>query len=387
MLDITATTELRLLDLVQDLEARYHSTYGTPPINLSHWDTSVEFRRALSAHVWASFDGDVIDYVYPSRVGTLPQVLKKLGVRDGHDGLIVPSGTAGIVCAANWLRTRRVRHVAIISPTYWTTVHSLRLMGIDASIVPARRSGSGFRLSAMHAAGAEDAIWMTLPYYSTGVYLDDCDHDWLQWALKHGVHVVIDECLALPGREMLRRLEPHENLLAIYEPHKALSINGLKFSVIVVHPAQRPQLRHWGTVLFGSIGVGALAAISHFLSEAFDHCTASFESAVAAAFDRIRDAVKDTDVQFDEGASGNYVTMYLAGIDSSLERDAEFTWKLVKSSSAVFIPNSRNHLDPEAGYSFRLNLAAYDTRFHAAVVRLARAATELSASASSGRAL
>src|SRR6185295_745735 len=117
------------------------------------------------------------------------------------------------VCAANWLRTRRVRHVAIIGPTYWTTIHSLKLLGIDASIVPAHHSESGFRLPEMRVARAEDAIWMTLPYYSTGVYLHDCDRGWLEWALNRGVHVVIDECLALPGREMLRNLEPHENLL------------------------------------------------------------------------------------------------------------------------------------------------------------------------------
>jgi histidinol-phosphate/aromatic aminotransferase/cobyric acid decarboxylase-like protein len=380
VLDLAATTELRLLDFVQGLAERYHSTYGTPPINLSHWDTSPTFRRMLGSHVSAVFDRDVIDYVYPSRVGSLPEVLKKLGIADGHDGLIVPSGSAAIVCAANWLRSRRVTHTTVIGPTYWTTTYALNILGIDTTIVPAHRCQTGFRLPDIEDRGTDQALWITQPYYSTGVYLDRHDRERLERALARGAHLVVDECLALPGREMLRQLSPRENLLAIYEPHKAISINGLKFGVLIMHPSQRQLLRHWGTVLFGSVGVGALAAISHFLSLAFDRSVIAFETAVTSAFESIRTAVRYTDACFDDTASGNYVTMYLSGFDSSLESDADFTWELVRRSGAVFIPNSRNHLDPNAGFSFRLNLAAYDPQFHAATVRVAKAARELTAS-------
>ena len=98
--------------------------------------------------------------------------------------MVVPSGTAGIVCAANWLRTRRVRHVTIIGPTYWTTIHSLKILGIDASIVDKLNAAT---VAAMNGPGLKEqlddlAATLVTPERRTPAYLTGfVKAEWDKW--------------------------------------------------------------------------------------------------------------------------------------------------------------------------------------------------------------
>jgi histidinol-phosphate/aromatic aminotransferase/cobyric acid decarboxylase-like protein len=372
--------ELDMLEDLDDLADEYARAFGKPPFNVSHWDSARSFTDRIAESLPLSRLPNVFDYQYSYELEAAhPALVRKLGFPAGrHACLITPSGTSAIVCLLNLLRTLPITGVVTTSPVYFPVIHNAAAYGIRLTHRPMIRRTGGFRLSPSILSDQippSEAIWVTNPVYSAGVYLADEDIAALRRHSDRGGLVIADEALAIPGRELSRALGSHENFLGLYTPHKALCVNGVKFGAIVADGAYQRHFDHWADVLIGGIGIGATVAVEHFLSDRFDQYQRAYMEQILEGRHFV-DALADRlpGIELDRDASGHFVSMYASKIPGDLDLAGmrALTW----ASGASFITGRRNHFGEGVPFCWRINLARDGDPFRAALGRLATAASQ-----------
>ncbi len=373
-----AVSELEMLDDLDALADEYASEFGKHPFNVSHWDSVRAFTDRVTVPLPLSTLPSVFNYQYSYDLTIHEPVVRKLGFPDREYGtLLTPSGTSAIVCLSNLLRTLSITAVVSTSPVYFPVIHNADAYGLRFEHRPMVRGTDGFRLDASILAGripSTDAIWVTNPVYSTGVYLSDEDFGALARHMDRGGLVIADEALAIPGRELARILGHHENFLGLYTPHKAICVNGVKFGMIVADRRYQRHFDHWADVLIGGVGVSSVLAVDHFLSERFDAYQDAFLTEVQVVRRFVDSLAASTrGIELDASASGHFMTVYANGLpgDLGLSEMRSLMWE----SGASFIPGRRNHFGRSLPFCWRINLARDGHLFRAALGRLAKAAS------------
>ena len=376
-------TELDMLDALDGLADEYVRAFGSPPFNVSHWDSSRSFTDRITEPLPLSALPNVFDYRYSYELGSHPSVVRKLGFPEGRYAcLITPSGTSAIVCLLNLLRILPVTGIVSTSPVYFPVIHNAAAYGIRLTHQPMVRNSGRFSLAPAILSGEippSEAIWVTSPVYCTGVYLEDEDVNALRRHMERGGLVIADEALAMPGQELARALGAHENFFGLYTPHKAVCINGVKFGAIVANGAFQRHFDHWADVLIGGIGVSAIVALEHFLSDRFDAYQLTYTEQVCSTrqfVDSLAESLPG--IELDRQASGHFMSMYASGLPGDLGHAG--TRALIWASGASFITGHRNHFGSGLPFCWRLNLARDGRPFRAALGRLATAASQYSPS-------
>jgi aspartate/methionine/tyrosine aminotransferase len=375
--DVSPTLpELALIDDIEAIAASYEQRHGREPVNVSHWDPSREFARRLKAAAPIRIKPpDPVPYRFSYLVNARPSILAKLGFRPEATRILVSeNGSSSITAVSNWLKLKGARRVVLLRPCYFTVPYNLLRLGLAVAEKALPRNAGGFSLPSELGVQSGDALWITNPVYNTGVYAHDGDMDALACLADAGVFIVADESLALGPTAFARRLGGHERFTGIYTPHKSICVNGLKFSAVAFHPEEEEAFEHWADVLSGGIGVSALSAVEHFLSEAFDEYARQFLAAVA-----ITRAWHDAAVlrwsgriELDLDARGHFVSVYFPHLEARLGNDRKFIAEAIEETGCTFIPGIRSGFDAPLAFSLRVNLAQDSPRFRGAVARLYR---------------
>lgn len=301
-------------------------------------------------------------------------VLSKLGFSsDRVGGLITENGTTSISAVANWLKLNGVEEVTLLSPSYFTTAHSLRRLGIVVKEAPLERTIDGvYRLPANLPVRSRQALWLTNPVYSTGLYALEQSCDELLRIAEAGIFIVADESLALRQTAIAQTLGGHENFVGIYTPHKSICMNGIKFSAVVTHPRHQATLEDWADVLSGGLSVSATVAVQHFLTASFDECRAGFARRLREIRDWHIDLVRSFNgtVAVDFDSEGHFVMAYLPRLAAELRHRIDFLEEILMATGCILIPGFRNGFDERSGFCFRINLARDSDEFRGAVGRL-----------------
>lgn len=376
MLSHSSVSEVRWLSKLYRVEDRYGLSYGTKPLNLSHWNPSDDTRKNLAPLLPLPRTANLVDYIYSSDIAMHEQLVNKIGLPPNKVALITPSGTASMLSAVNLLKQIGHRELTVLCPYYFPLAYHCRLLGIDLHHLSMERKEGTYRLPLRllrHDLG-KPALWITNPVYCTGVYLSIDDLEFLADYLKAGGTLVVDESLALPGRELAHHLGTAENFIGLYSPHKSLCINGLKFSLIAADGAYDELLEGWADVLYGPLTVTTVAAIRHFLSPDFATYLRSFLSSALSTWNFLQAEASSFSppIDLDGKAVGHFVTCYFPTLSSQLGDDEAFLWEAAANSGATFIPGTRNHFDPSLGLNFRVNLALDSPQFRSTVTRLLR---------------
>jgi hypothetical protein len=206
--------------------------------------------------------------------------------------------------------------------------------------------------------------------YGAGVYFSDDDISFISGLLKSGWTVIADESLALPGHELIRRLGHQDNLMAIYSPHKAVCVNGMKFSFVLFDERHQAFMERWADVWYGGLGSSTSLAISHFLSPNFEIYLARFLQAVAKRrriFDKLCQHMR---IEHDVEAKGHFVSCYFPAIPSRLGRSKEFIEELVFDTGGSVITGNRSRFHHSFGLSIRVNLARGGPHFEPTLSRV-----------------
>lgn len=372
---MTGIPELALLEDIEDISDEYLRQFGQRPVNLSTWNPSpaVLGMRAPRPPHRRKFEN--VNYAFSYELTERADLLAKLGYNDSNaECLITHSGSSSLVNAVNWLRLRSCKRVLVVAPRYFTVPHALIALGLHYRVVHLRRTAEGFRIPVTleEEFGECDALWLTNPIYCTSVdFRQDDRARLLRLVLDLNLPCVIDECLAQPGHYLGPKFLAAKSVVVVHAPHKAVCVNGLKFATIV-HP--RTEQRHfdqWADIWNGCLPPSSVQALRHFLSNDFDDYRREFDATIAMKHRELRKLLAGyPNLSIDHAVSGYLISVYVPGIPANRGLELGFLKEATWATGATFIAGIRNELDPDAGLSFRVNLAALDTEAIGGLARL-----------------
>jgi len=367
--------EIECIELLENIEEAYGREFGVAPFNVSHWDPTDEFQTEMLRHLELPPLPSTVPYRFSYEVEETRPVIEKLGANaDAHFGVLTPSTTTSILCVLNWLKCRRGKTKTIIAacPAYFSLFQACRRFGLPIRATYLRRVNGKFMLPPPNNPIWRDrgVLWLTSPVYGAGVYLNREDIAFVDQLLAAGWTVIADECLALPGRELIRTLGHHTNFLSIYSPHKSICVNGVKFSAVVFSVEHQAFMERWVDVWYGGLDCANSLALTHYLSPNYAQFAARFFEAVKpqrAIFDHF---CREGGIESDPGAEGHFVSCYLPRVSARLGTSAKFLERLVYDTGGSLITGNRSRFHGSFGLSFRVNLARSGPRFEPTLARL-----------------
>jgi len=302
----------------------------------------------------------IIPYTFSCQLKNIRSVLTKLGAQeDRHRGVVTPSNSASILCALRWMKSLQPRRIVALCPCYFTVFQAGECFGMPMQIAHLKRSDGVLRIPGPSAAiwRNPSVLWLTNPVYGGGTYFHPDDIIFVTDLLKKGWFVVVDECLALPGRELIRTLGHYPNFVSIYSPHKAICVNGIKFSVVVFNRRYQTFMDRWCDVWYGGLGTSSLMAISHYLSYNYDKYAERFLAEVAPQRKVFNRLCAQFGAENDSRAEGHFVTCYFPKLSSRYGYSNAFLKTLMDKTGGSIICGNRARYSREFGFSFRVNLA------------------------------
>jgi hypothetical protein len=359
--------------MLEKIEDAYARQFGVPPFNVSYWDPSDEFITGMLSHLEVPTLGALVSYRFSYQIKEVnPVILKLGGVADLHGGLFTPSSTSSILCVLNWLKSRKKTKIIAMCPAYFSLFQACRRFSLTIQGAYMKRRNGGFALPSPDSRiwREPSVLWLTSPVYSAGVYFSTADVLFLGDLLKSGWTVIADECLALPGHELIRKLGQHPNFVSIYSPHKGVCINGIKFSAILFNQRHLGFMERWADVWYGGIGYSSSLAIQHFLSSNFDVYLARFLQTIAQQQKMVGQLCAGDHIEMDDEALGHFVSCYFPTISSRLGNSRRFLEQLVNTTGGSIITGNRSRFSREVGFSFRINLARGGPRFQSSLARI-----------------
>lgn len=365
---------LSSIDHISELEKTYEHTTGFKVLNVSSWHISESFRDVQLKHFCPPQIGNAFDYVYTYSIPVhiRQAILEKLGsVPEGSTILISPNNTISIINVINLLKHHGINNVCIVNPSYFSVAHALTSAGISyTNISMDRRNGEYVFPIDTILQGNYDAVWITSPIYSTGVYLAQNEIEKLRHLIRRKLFVVADESFALPGHELIRDIGISTHFISIYCPHKAISCNGYKFSGIVTSDIYEDFLEQWVDVLSGNLPQSCYASIYHYLTPNYEECVNSFQAEIEEAIRAISPFLRSSHHTTDANAIGSLISVYCDNIDFEQTTGDVFFQQLHKKTCTSFYPGWLNGFGQEYGTCFRVNLAQESLLFRQSVQRL-----------------
>jgi aspartate/methionine/tyrosine aminotransferase len=383
--------ELDQSEAIEGIVDRYHVESGDYPVNVSHWNSSSEFREKLMRTLRFAQESDPLSYIFSEALDGQDALMTKLGFDPGKHGcIVVPNGTIATLCVANWIASAGLDRMTVLCPNYFATLQQGRLLNIRVRKRYIRRHGGEYSLPE-DVAAIEDLstpLWVTNPIYCTGVLQSKSSVRRLGAFLDAGGTVIVDECVAWPGSEIGPELSLHKGFIGIYSPHKSVAVNGLKFAVVIFDRSYQRFFRQWTDVLHGGLSISNVVAVKHFLSDNFSEYLQTFRAEITRTFNFMEDLVQEySGVELDREANGHFATVYFPDLPGDFDTDRAFVERMIRATAGIVIPGRRSHFPPSGGACFRVNLARDSPQFRAALVRLIRflAAPEARAHFSSPR--
>ena len=379
---ISELSEVALLDEIDDLARDYKFRSGADPIYISHWDPSEHVAARLREFLPCVSLSDPVPYTYSyllkRRPEHWPRILAGLGVRghfiDNHDvaAQIFENGTTAISAVSNWLKEIGIKEVVLLCPRYFSIPRSLRRLGLSVREIQLSRAEGKYTLPNDLTLGRSTALWLTHPVYSTGVYSLEEEISKLTAFADQGTIIVADESLALPPSKIAQELAGHPNFIGIYTPHKAICMNGLKFSMIVYHSSTGDTFDHWSDVLSGGLSLSAIAATEHFLGSGFARYRDCFLTLIEETRTWVSSIVarSGTVLETDRNTRGHFMSVYVRGLSADLTSDLDFLKEMLDETACCIIPGLSCKFDPRLGFSFRISLAQDSPAFRDAIENL-----------------
>lgn len=371
--------EIFVMDDIFTLERKVAQKYGCPIFNVSHWDSSTAFQKHMAQALILPAPSLPWDYYYTYSISEADrqQVLKNLGVSPNQlsstMGLLVQSSTIAIVNMINLLVHYHRKRLCILQPAYFSVASCCSMFSLEYGTEQITFINGRPKIPIKQIIAKEyDCIWITSPVFCTGYYPDDEYIRDIAYLKAAGLTLVFDESLALPKKELIRTFPIDEKVFAIYSPHKAISINGLKFAVIVCKKSNDTFLEQWVDVFAGALGGSNRDAIFHYVSQNYiNDCYPAYQSYIEKNKTSIHQLVAQfpyTSVLPD--TDGHYISIFT---DLQIQKKTDLLYLMentIQATMASFIPSVLNGFDPCQGFSFRVNLTGDSLELEGAVGRI-----------------
>lgn len=358
-------SEISVMDDIFSMEKNIEEKTGIHITNVSHWDSSIAFKEHMNKVLLlppSSLPWDYY-YTYSFSIEDRYKVLKKLGVQSKYlkstAGVLYQSSTIAIVNMINFLVNHNRKKLCILQPSYFSVSSCCSMLSLEYNTEQIMFVEGTPKIPVEKILkGGYDCIWITSPIYGTSHYYDETQLKDIAHLKKSGLMIIFDESLALPGYELLRFFPIDKNTFAIYSPHKSISINGLKFAVMVCNEVYEEFLDQWVDVFSGAFACSNRDAVLHYISPNFlKMCFPAYK----AYINKTEAAVAEVIRQFPfatilPNSNGHYINIF---IDLKLQ-DSDELFNLITSLAhecfTSFIPGTLSGFDKTQNLCFRVNL-------------------------------
>lgn len=262
------------MDDIFSLEEKAEKKYGVPIPNISHWDSSIAFQNQMARHLVLPPPSLPWNYYYTYSISAEDrlQVLRDLGILETHlpktMGLLLQSSTIAIVNMINLLVHHNRKRLCILQPSYFSVSLCCSTFSLEYGVEQISFASGHPEIPIDRIlSGGYDCVWITSPIFCTGYYFDEEHLKCIARMKAAGLTIIFDESLALPGKELIRSFPIDSEVFAIYSPHKAIAVNGLKFAVIVCEKCYEDFLEQWVDVFSGALAGSNRDAVFHYLSK------------------------------------------------------------------------------------------------------------------------
>lgn len=372
--------ELNFLDDIDSIEEEYRKKFGISAFNISNWNSSQEFKQDIVKLLSLQNDIDNLDYIfsYNQTKKQVGQVLTKMGVTENKATLFTHSGSASIFNVLNLLKMNGVKKLVILCPVYFTVIHGCNILNIDYDFVYIERKNNTYVIDSNKFKGIGNksvAFWITNPIYCTSVYYNSQQINLFNM-LSESNFTVFDESLCMMEHLISPKIKS-DQAIALYSPHKAICMNGTKFSLVAANVKFQNQLDAWSDVLCGCLSCSNQIAINHFLSNSFMNYKKTFDRMIDYNYHKLLSILNNYNhVLFDDDTQGYLITLFFPNIEANQGLDLNFNKDVLFNTGVRFIPGIRNHFSNSMNFCFRVNLSVLSSRNMVFVERLVKYLTE-----------
>lgn len=352
------------MDEIFGIEVAISKRTGIPINNVSHWDSSKEFQSEMNRVLKIPHQSLPWDYYYTYSVSKedREQVLKNLGMPPDevikNMGLLLQSSTISIVNIINLLKQYGKKKLCILHPSYFSVAHCCDMFSLDYSIEYITfKNGNAYIPLEKLCTGGYDCIWITSPIFCTGVYYSHEQIKTIQTLQQMNITIILDESLSLPGKELVRCLPITKRTFAIYSPHKAISMNGTKFSVIVCNKCYEDFLEQWVDVFSGALAGSNRDAVFHFISSNYiNDCYRAYCKYISEAKKTVKNVIdKYSIASTSHNSYGHYINVF-SNSHIKYSEMIPFLDGLINTYQTSLIPGWLNGFNPKDKFCFRVNL-------------------------------
>jgi histidinol-phosphate/aromatic aminotransferase/cobyric acid decarboxylase-like protein len=341
-------------------EAQGAFPLGARPVNLSYWNTKSEYQAGLGKILKYDSEQDLFDYHYYLSEGTEKPVALKLGFSDAdcENLRIAPLSQSTIaIPTISAFFSRRNLSVGIIRPAYFTVEVCCQDFKVPCTVFDDYEEDINEKLDVQKLLDSDcDAFWFTSPINSMSIYFKLLVIKGIQKLLDAGKIVVLDESLCLNGMELARKFGMQENLIYIYSPHKALGLQGIKFSATVVHKNFYDEIDDIQDYYGGSLNYSCQQGASHFITKNYDQCIAFYKDYYQKNLKIAREIIQKYDfAHVSPETEGHYAMIFLDWpIDDEVFVNS--MKNLMKESGYFVFPGIMQDFDTSKRFCFRINL-------------------------------
>lgn len=353
------------MDDIFTQEREIEQKFNTVVTNVSYWDSSSQFQNKMQQVLRLAEHSLPWNYYYTYSISERDrqQVIKNLGVPmeaiPNTMGLLLQSSTIAIVNTINLLTHLGKKKLCILQPAYFSVASCCTMFSLEYGFEQILFHNGQVRLPFERIfAGGYDCVWITSPIFCTGKYFEPWQIERILQLKNAGLTLIMDESLALPGKELVRSIPITPEVLAIYSPHKAISINGLKFAVLVCNKCYEEFLEQWVDVFSGALASSNRDAVFHYISPNYrESCFPAYQSYIhetKAEVERI--AEQFPEIYLLPNTEGHYISIFTSIRINDVKHLIQIMRNVISGSQASFIPGSLNGFSLEQGLCFRINL-------------------------------
>lgn len=355
----TIDQTLNQINIIRKLEHDFYAQHGVRLFDISHWNPGEDYLSGMRKTFEIEFPEDYYNYMYNYTLdlNTKVRIKRKLNINDNYCCNIFNSATAAIVALSNVLTELNIKKICVLQPSYFSAPICFRKMNINIEYVSYYFNESYHIPITQILDNDYDAVWLTQPVLSTGLFLQSKEINILA---ESGILVLLDECMCnLSDIVILQKGFTHnyKNVFQIISPHKAISINSVKFCCLICSPEYYKIVNYSADVFTGGLLISTNAAIQHFLSDNFEICLKfheQFTKSNKLACDNWNEEYGGI-YKSSDASKGTYEIYRVPSIPFSTKINYDFMYKIMRQSFVTFIPGCINNFNEEHGFCFRIN--------------------------------
>ncbi|MBS6822037.1 MAG: hypothetical protein KH210_10660 [Roseburia sp.] len=343
---------------IRNIEKTVKGISNIPLFDISTWNSGEQYKHEIMKKYHTPSVDCIQDYKYSYEINNniKEKIIKKIGVDDEKKCVIFPSSTTAICCICDYLKKNNYDKICILEPSYFSVAPCLDSFGVSyyKEYISLDENGIPIIPFSSIVNNKYNAVWITSPIFSTGIYYERQNLCLLKKLNQKGIFLIIDESISSPNKYIANTFQ--ENTISIISPPKYIGINSQKFSAVICDYPLEQFLFDWIDVFCGSLSNSVFLAINHFLSQNYNECVCIHDNYINKSILLINELIKHYPNNYFSGQDCTYITMqnkkklYCSNIDYN------FFYKFMKHTNASIIPGYINNFSPRWGFCYRINL-------------------------------